>query len=203
MVYILFSANPIWLLLFPRYRLLSSATWSSPASSVGSNHNVNNILKRHKYSIFCIKNNTIPNPIRKQKCESLPVVRCCVCTQSNHNFIKTFSLTRYCLCMLRYMKERRSEGVCCAWQSRITIRPFSLLFCVHNFNQVYSLSTPRSYHHNTNGDPKDKFRRVAVNAGTMCCEQLVLEGTYGRVYSGTLHHPSGEQRNVLIKTVVG
>lgn len=76
-------------------------------------------------------------------------------------------------------------------------------FLLFPYIQVYSLSTPRSYHHGTNGDPKDKFRRVAVNAGTISCEQLVLEGTYGRIYNGTLHHPSGETRDVLVKTVVG
>lgn len=82
-------------------------------------------------------------------------------------------------------------------------------------SQVYSLSTPRSYRTNPtavagcNGsvvaaDPKDKFRRCAVQPGTIGCEQLVQEGTYGRVYSGTLQHPvSGEPSEVLIKTVVG
>lgn len=57
-------------------------------------------------------------------------------------------------------------------------------------------------------DPKDKFRRCAVQPGTICCEQLVQEGTYGRVYSGTLQQQStgagaGELVEALIKTVVG
>uniref|UniRef100_A0A182WTV9 WIF domain-containing protein n=1 Tax=Anopheles quadriannulatus TaxID=34691 RepID=A0A182WTV9_ANOQN len=48
----------------------------------------------------------------------------------------------------------------------------------------------------------DKLRRIAVSPGTILCQQLVQEGTYGRIYSGILHHPLGETRDVLIKTVV-
>lgn len=79
--------------------------------------------------------------------------------------------------------------------------------------QLYSLSTPRSYRTNPTtaagtiaSDPKDKFRRCAVQPGTICCEQLVQEGTYGRVYSGSLQlqqQAATELSEVLIKTVVG
>lgn len=82
--------------------------------------------------------------------------------------------------------------------------PFSHYLSLYLYRtQVYSLSTPRSYHTNTAGDPKDKFRRFAVSPGTICCQHLIQEGTYGRVYSGTLHHTTGEIRDALIKTVVG
>lgn len=52
-------------------------------------------------------------------------------------------------------------------------------------------------------NPKDKLRRISVSPGTIICQQLIQEGTYGRIYNGVLHHPLGEIRYVLIKTVVG
>lgn len=39
--------------------------------------------------------------------------------------------------------------------------------------------------------------------GTIRCQQLIQEGTYGRIYSGMLHHSENETRDILIKTVVG
>uniref|UniRef100_A0A182UGP1 Uncharacterized protein n=1 Tax=Anopheles melas TaxID=34690 RepID=A0A182UGP1_9DIPT len=65
---------------------------------------------------------------------------------------------------------------------------------------VYSLSTPARSIHSNGSNPKDKLRRIAVSPGTILCQQLVQEGTYGRIYSGILHHPLGETRDVLIKT---
>ena len=69
---------------------------------------------------------------------------------------------------------------------------------------MYSLSTTpaRSLHSNTS-NPKDKLRRINVSPGTIICQQLMQEGTYGKIYNGILHHPLGEIRDVLIKTVVG
>ncbi|KFB38174.1 tyrosine-protein kinase [Anopheles sinensis] len=68
--------------------------------------------------------------------------------------------------------------------------------------QAGSLSTPARSIHSNGSNPKDKLRRIAVSPGTIICQQLVQEGTYGRIYSGILHHPLGETRDVLIKTVV-
>lgn len=49
------------------------------------------------------------------------------------------------------------------------------------------------------GDPKEKMRRIPnVQPGTLECEQLIKEGTYGRIYAGKL----GDSCEVLIKTVV-
>ncbi|KAG4078817.1 hypothetical protein HA402_015407 [Bradysia odoriphaga] len=86
----------------------------------------------------------------------------------------------------------KPESVC---PSRISYYASSQL------TQVYSLSTPRSYRTNPT-DPKEKFGPVTVSAGTIRSQHLLQEGTYGRVYSGTLHLSSGETRDTLIKTVV-
>lgn len=51
----------------------------------------------------------------------------------------------------------------------------------------------------SSGDPKEKMRRLLnVQPGALECEQLIKEGTYGRIYAGKL----GENCDVLIKTVV-
>lgn len=48
-------------------------------------------------------------------------------------------------------------------------------------------------------EPKDKIRHLPnVQAGTLQCEHLVREGTYGRIFGGKLT----EHCDVLIKTVV-
>lgn len=75
-------------------------------------------------------------------------------------------------------------------------------------------------------EAKDKWRRLEVSPEAMDCLQLVREGTYGRVYSGTLlvkgcnnnkvtehtinnnnynndNDECVETRDVLIKTVLG
>ncbi|XP_050074129.1 tyrosine-protein kinase Drl [Anopheles maculipalpis] len=87
----------------------------------------------------------------------------------------------------------KPESVC---PSRVSYYASSQL------TQVYSLSTPARSIHSNGSNPKDKLRRIAVSPGTIICQQLVQEGTYGRIYSGILHHPLGETRDVLIKTVV-
>uniref|UniRef100_A0A182QRR4 Protein kinase domain-containing protein n=1 Tax=Anopheles farauti TaxID=69004 RepID=A0A182QRR4_9DIPT len=87
----------------------------------------------------------------------------------------------------------KPESVC---PSRVSYYASSQL------TQVYSLSTPARSIHSNSSNPKDKLRRIAVSPGTIICQQLVQEGTYGRIYSGILHHPLGETRDVLIKTVV-
>jgi RYK receptor-like tyrosine kinase len=69
--------------------------------------------------------------------------------------------------------------------------------------QVYSLSTPARSFHSNGSNPKDKLRRIGVAPSTIICQHLIQEGTYGRIYTGILHHPLGETRDVLIKTVVG
>lgn len=76
----------------------------------------------------------------------------------------------------------------------------------------------------TGYEAKDKWRRLEVSPEAIDCLQLVREGTYGRVYSGTLlvkgcdksasrehitsnnnHYKNDneETRDVLIKTVLG
>lgn len=66
---------------------------------------------------------------------------------------------------------------------------------------MYSLSTPKSFHSNQS-DPKDKLRRVAVPQGSINCKNVIHEGTYGRIYSGILTRAIGDERDVMIKTVV-
>ncbi|KNC30539.1 hypothetical protein FF38_02290 [Lucilia cuprina] len=96
----------------------------------------------------------------------------------------------------------KPESVC---PSRISYYASSQL------TQVYSMSTPKSSRGNgsifggastaggSSGDPKEKMRRIPnVQPGTLECEQLIKEGTYGRIYAGKL----GDSCDVLIKTVV-
>lgn len=78
---------------------------------------------------------------------------------------------------------------------------FIFSFISFHHRQVYSLSTPRSFH-SKGTDPKDKLRRVAVPQGTIKCHKVMHEGTYGRIYSGTLQRTVGDSRDVMIKTVV-
>jgi len=48
-------------------------------------------------------------------------------------------------------------------------------------------------------ESKEKLRRIpSVQPGSLVCEQLIKEGTYGRIYAGKL----GDACTVLIKTVV-
>ncbi|CAD7078245.1 unnamed protein product [Hermetia illucens] len=83
----------------------------------------------------------------------------------------------------------KPESIC---PSRISYYASSQL------TQVYSNSTPKSYHSNSN-EAKDKLRRIpCVQSGALKHEHLIREGTYGRIYSGFL----GENCDVLIKTVV-
>nr|XP_029734570.1 tyrosine-protein kinase Dnt-like [Aedes albopictus] len=88
----------------------------------------------------------------------------------------------------------KPESVC---PSRVSYYASSQL------TQVYSLSTPARSIHSNSSNPKDKLRRIAVSPDTIICQQLAQEGTYGRIFYGVLHHPLGETRDVLIKTVVG
>lgn len=69
----------------------------------------------------------------------------------------------------------------------------------------------------TGSETKDKWRQLEVSPEEIDCLQMVREGTYGRVYSGTLRLKEGvyesasevnsngneEERKVLIKTVLG
>nr|XP_029710288.1 tyrosine-protein kinase RYK-like [Aedes albopictus] len=87
----------------------------------------------------------------------------------------------------------KPESVC---PSRVSYYASSQL------TQVYSLSTPARSIHSNSSNPKDKLRRIAVSPDTIICQQLAQEGTYGRIFYGVLHHPLGETRDVLIKTVV-
>ncbi|XP_038120680.1 tyrosine-protein kinase Drl [Culex quinquefasciatus] len=87
----------------------------------------------------------------------------------------------------------KPESVC---PSRVSYYASSQL------TQVYSLSTPARSIHSNGSNPKDKLRRIAVSPDTVLCQQLAQEGTYGRIFYGVLHHPLGETRDVLIKTVV-
>lgn len=75
------------------------------------------------------------------------------------------------------------------------------------------MSTPKSSRGGGNGsvfggasssagsgsDPKEKLRRIpSVQPGTLMCQHLIKEGTYGRIYAGNL----GDSCDVIIKTVV-
>lgn len=90
------------------------------------------------------------------------------------------------------------------WFPILLRSPFTIAFLFSaSHPQVYSLSTPARSIHSNSSNPKDKLRRIAVSPDTIICQQLAQEGTYGRIFYGVLHHPLGETRDVLIKTVVG
>ncbi|XP_017476252.1 PREDICTED: tyrosine-protein kinase RYK isoform X2 [Rhagoletis zephyria] len=103
----------------------------------------------------------------------------------------------------------KPESIC---PSRISYYASSQL------TQVYSMSTPKSSRGGGGGgggngsvfggasssagsgsDPKEKLRRIPnVQPGTLMCQHLIKEGTYGRIYAGNL----GDACDVIIKTVV-
>ncbi|XP_055858556.1 tyrosine-protein kinase Drl isoform X1 [Episyrphus balteatus] len=83
----------------------------------------------------------------------------------------------------------KPESVC---PSRISYYASSQL------TQVYSMSTPKSTRGSGN-DSKEKLRRIpSVQPGTLLCQHLIKEGTYGRIYAGRI----GDSCDILIKTVV-
>lgn len=82
------------------------------------------------------------------------------------------------------------------------ISSFQFPNATQNNKQVYSLSTPARSIHSSMSNQKDKLRRIAVAPGTIFCQQLLQEGTYGRIYTGVIHHPLGENRDIMIKTVI-
>lgn len=51
-------------------------------------------------------------------------------------------------------------------------------------------------------DPCEKARALAVSRSALYCRNLVQEGTFGRVYKGTLEL-AGREQEVIIKTVTG
>jgi len=51
-------------------------------------------------------------------------------------------------------------------------------------------------------DPCEKARALAVSRSALYCRTLVQEGTFGRVYKGTLEL-AGREQEVIIKTVTG
>lgn len=51
-------------------------------------------------------------------------------------------------------------------------------------------------------DPCDKARALAVSRSALYCRNLVQEGTFGRVYKGTMEL-AGREQEVIIKTVTG
>lgn len=51
-------------------------------------------------------------------------------------------------------------------------------------------------------DPCEKARAMAVPRSALHCRNVVQEGTFGRVYRGTLSN-AGRDQEVVIKTVTG
>lgn len=51
-------------------------------------------------------------------------------------------------------------------------------------------------------DPCEKARALAVPRSALYCRNLVQEGTFGRVFKGTLEL-LGREQEVIIKTVTG
>lgn len=79
-----------------------------------------------------------------------------------------------------------------------------------NCLRILLLSARRRIRFNTLGvpvnlqstDPCEKARALAVSRSALYCRNLVQEGTFGRVYKGTLEL-AGREQEVIIKTVTG
>lgn len=62
------------------------------------------------------------------------------------------------------------------------------------------MSTPKSTHSSKTGsESRERLRKIpSIQPGTLQCEHLIKDGTYGRIYSGKF----GDSCDILIKTVV-